>query len=169
MRRLAGIVALAVAGALLGVACGKQHHGSVTVLPTSTPTQAATPPKVRAPGATVGFITPGIGALEHGPVRVRVRVRGFVLDGTALGKTAAAGHGHLHFTLDNGAYDRPTYSGTDGELAVKLGVEGKYSPAIFPAIVYRGLPKGVHVLEVRLANNDESDTGVGAKTTFIVN
>ena len=54
------------------------------------------------------------------------------------------------------------------QSAVKLGVDGKYSPSVTPTITYTGLPKGKHKLEVYLANNDHSNTGVEGKTTFTV-
>ena len=47
-------------------------------------------------------------------------------------------------------------------------MNGKYSPSVTPKIVYKGLPKGKHTLEVYLANNDHSNTGVEASTSFTV-
>jgi hypothetical protein len=137
--------------------------------PRSIPTQAATPPKVRAPGASVSFITPAIASIQRPHLPVRVRVHGFALDPASIGKTALPGRGHLQFSLDSGTYDRPRYSTGYALLAAQHGLDGRFSLSGSPSIVYRHLPRGVYVLEVRLANNDESDTGVGAKTTFIVN
>ncbi len=51
---------------------------------------------------------------------------------------------------------------------MKLGVDGQYSPSVEPTITYSGLPKGEHTLEVDLANNDHSETGTTASTTFTV-
>jgi hypothetical protein len=68
--------------------------------------------------------------------------------------------------MDEGKDDQPQYSGANGQLAVKLGVQGRYSPSVTPTITYRGLPKGKHKLEVYLANNDHSNTGVEAATSF---
>lgn len=42
------------------------------------------------------------------------------------------------------------------------------SSAVTPKITYKGLPPGEHTLEVHLANNDHSATGVEASTTFTV-
>jgi hypothetical protein len=53
-------------------------------------------------------------------------------------------------------------------LAKKLGVNGKYSPAVEPKITYDGLPKGEHTLTAVLAGNDHSDTGTEASVTFTV-
>jgi plastocyanin len=47
-------------------------------------------------------------------------------------------------------------------------VDGKYSPSVTPSITYRGLPPGKHKLEVYLANNDHSNTGVEAATQFTI-
>ena len=76
--------------------------------------------------------------------------------------------GHVHFSLDGGKYDYPKYSGANGDLAVQLGVDGMYSPATEPSITYSGLPAGEHTLEVDLVNNDHSETGTTASTTFTV-
>ena len=60
------------------------------------------------------------------------------------------------------------YSGANGKLAVKLGVQGKYSPSVKPVITYKGLPTGGYKLEVYVANNDHTNTGAEASTTFKV-
>jgi len=49
---------------------------------------------------------------------------------------------------------------------VKLGVQGKYSPSVTPSITYKGIPAGKHKLEVYLANNDHTNTGVESSTSF---
>ena len=59
-------------------------------------------------------------------------------------------------------------SGANGKLAVTLGVQGKYSPSVTPSITYKGLPPGKHRLEVYLANNDHTNTGVESSTSFTV-
>jgi hypothetical protein len=51
---------------------------------------------------------------------------------------------------------------------VSLGVQGKYSPSVTPSITYKGLPTGKHKLEVYLANNDHTNTGVEGRTSFTV-
>jgi len=89
----------------------------------------------------------------------KVELDGVELDAKAVGKKPQANHGHLHFQLDGGKFDRPKYSGANGALAVKLGTDGKYSPAVAPTITYSNLPEGRHTLKVFVANNDHSDTG----------
>jgi hypothetical protein len=49
-----------------------------------------------------------------------------------------------------------------------LGVEGKFSPSFTRRIIYRNIPPGQHTLVAYLANNDYSNTGVQASTTFTV-
>jgi hypothetical protein len=55
-----------------------------------------------------------------------------------------------------------------GDLAAKLGVDGKYSPSVKPAMTYEQIPPGNHVLEVYLANNNHTDLGVEAEVEFTV-
>jgi hypothetical protein len=158
------IVALAATG------CGsskKSTSNAGTTATTPAATTAKQPPG--APGAKASFVTPKAGStVSGGVVNVKVKVSGFKLAPKAVGQPAMQGEGHLHFAMDGGKYDHPKYSGANGQLAVKLGVDGKYSPSVTPTIVYKGLPKGKHVLEVYLANNDHSNTGVEAKTNFTV-
>lgn len=96
--------------------------------------------------------------MKHG-FTAMVALKNVQLDAKAVGKKPEAAHGHLHFQLDGGRFDHPRYSGPNGALAVKLGTDGKYSPAVAPTITYRNLPKGTHTLKVFVANNDHSDTG----------
>jgi hypothetical protein len=119
-------------------------------------------------GATVSFVSPTDGAMEDNEVTAEVELDGFEINSADVGMAAMPNEGHLHFSLDGGKFDKPKYSGANGELAVKLGVDGKYSPSTEPTITYSGLPKGEHTLEVALANNDHSDTGTTASTTFTV-
>ena len=154
------LVALAVAG------CGssdKKSSDTNAAAPATT-----TEKKTGAPGAKVDFVTPKEGATTGDTVKVKVKLTGFELAPQEVGKPPVAGKGHLHFSLDGGKFDKPKYSGENGKLAVKLGVDGKYSPSVAPTITYKGLPKGKHELEVYLANNDHSDTGVEGKTEFTV-
>jgi len=125
-------------------------------------------PHYGAPGASVAFLQPTQGSTVTQPVRVKVAVTGFKLDATALDKAPKKGRGNLLFSMDNGRFDTPRYSGTNGQLAARLGVAGKYSPAVQPEITYSGLPRGRHTLVVSLANNDLSQTGVRARLTFSV-
>ena len=97
-----------------------------------------------------------------------VALDGVELDAASVGKDAEDGKGHLHFELDGGKYDLPKYSGANGKLAVQLGTDGKYSPAVEPTITYKNLPKGKHVLKVYVANNDHSENGAVAQQTIKV-
>jgi hypothetical protein len=94
---------------------------------------------------------------------VKVAVRGFRLNPMGLDKTPRKGWGNLHFRIDGGKYDTPHYAGANGRLAVRLGVAGKYSPAVTPDITYTGLPPGKYSLVASLANNDLSETGIRAR------
>lgn len=117
---------------------------------------------------SVSFTSPTDGEMASDTVTAEVALENFEIDSVNVGKAVEEGKGHLHFSLDGGEFDTPKYSGANGELAVKLGVDGQYSPAVEPTITYSGLPKGEHTLEVDLANNDHSDTGTTATTTFVV-
>src|SRR5437016_5318519 len=112
-------------------ACGSSKKSSSTASTTATTT--TTPKTVGAPGATVSFVTPKNGATVGNTVAVKVKVSGFKLAPNQVGKAAKQGEGHLHFTMDGGKYDFPKYSGANGKLAVKLGVQGKYSPSVTPS------------------------------------
>jgi hypothetical protein len=123
-----------------------------------------------APGVT--FVTPKPNAVVHaGAVTFQVRLTNFTIDPQDVGKRPIAGKGHLHFQMDGGKYDFPRYSGANGKLAVKLGIQGKYSPSVAPTITYKGLPKGWHTLMVMLAKNNHApygNTGATAKVRFMV-
>jgi hypothetical protein len=119
-------------------------------------------------GASVSFISPTDGEMTGDSVTAEVELSGFEIDAVGVGKANEPNKGHLHFSLDGGKYDHPKYSGANGDLAVKLGVDGMYSPSVEPTITYEGLPKGEHTLEVDLANNDHSEAGATASTTFTV-
>jgi hypothetical protein len=116
----------------------------------------------------VSFVSPTDGEMTSDSVTAEVDLEDFEIDTVNVGKAAEDGKGHLHFSLDGGKFDKPKYSGPNGELAVKLGVDGQYSPSTEPKITYSGLPKGEHTLKVDLANNDHSPTGTSATTTFTV-
>jgi hypothetical protein len=118
--------------------------------------------------ANVSFVSPTDGQMTSDSVTAEVDLENFEIDTVNVGKAAEDGKGHLHFSLDGGKFDKPKYSGPNGELAVKLGVDGQYSPSTEPKITYSGLPKGEHTLKVDLANNDHSPTGTSATTTFTV-
>jgi hypothetical protein len=154
------VTSLAAAG------CGSSKKSSSSA-PTPAPPPASSK-KVGAPGAKVTFVSPKAGSSVGSTVTVKVKLSGFKINPMDVGKPAKQGEGHLHFSMDNGKYDLPKYSGANGQLAVKLGVQGKYSPSVAPTITYKGLPKGKHKLEVYLANNDHSNTGVEASVSFTV-
>jgi hypothetical protein len=117
---------------------------------------------------TVTFVSPTEGETTGDTVTAEVELDGFQLDAAGVGMANSPNTGHLHFSLDGGEYDTPEYSGANGKLAVKLGVDGQYSPSTEPTITYEGVPKGEHTLEVDLVNNDHSETGTTASTTFTV-
>jgi hypothetical protein len=118
--------------------------------------------------ASVSFTSPKSGSTVEGTVTANVSLENFELDLAAVGKANEKGKGHLHFALDEGKYDHPKYSGANGKLAVQLGVDGKYSPSVKPTITYKNIPAGKHTLEVYLANNDHSNVGPEAKSSFTV-
>ncbi len=157
---------LAAVGAVaLAAGCGDDDKDKSSSKSESESTKAAQPRKA----ANVSFTAPAEGATVKGStVYARVDLKGFAIDAKDVGKKNVPGKGHLHFSLDGGKFDHPKYSGANGQLAVKLGVDGMYSPSTEPKITYSGLPKGKHTLEVDLANNDHSPTGASATTTFVV-
>ncbi|MGH2963996.1 MAG: hypothetical protein ACRDMH_01260 [Solirubrobacterales bacterium] len=159
-RRALPTFALAACASLAVAACGSSSSSSTP----STSTNTA----VAAPGASVSFVTPKNGSTTSSTVTAKVTVKNFKLAPDQVGKKAVQGEGHLHFSMDGGKYDQPKYSGANGKLAKQLGVAGQYSPSVTPTITYKGLPPGKHTLVVYLANNDHTDTGVQAKTTFTV-
>jgi hypothetical protein len=155
-------VAVLAAAAALGLAACGEDDEETTSASEGTSTTAS------AEDATVEFISPEDGATESDTVTADVEIEGFELAADQVGKPAMDGEGHLHFSLDEGEYDNSKYSGENGKLAEQLGVDGQYSPSTEPTITYEGLPAGEHTLEVYLANNDHTDTGVVAETTFTV-
>jgi hypothetical protein len=156
----------AIAAVLVGLAApaGVSACGSSDG---SSPAGGAGAP-VRAPGAKVRFVTPQEASRVGPTVVAEVKLENFRLAPNKVGKPARQGEGHLHFSLDHGKYDYPKYSGANGREAVKLGSQGKYSPSVAPTITYRNLPTGTHELEVYLANNDHTNTGVATFVSFVV-
>jgi hypothetical protein len=145
------VVAAALLGALLG-SCGDDEGDGVPQLE----------------GAKVAFIAPKDGESYDSTVTARVELDGFELKRGAFGKPPVRGEGHIRFVMDEGYFDEPQFSGSNGDLAKRLGVDGQYSPATVPTITYRALPPGDHTLEVLLVNNDHSETGISAKIKFEV-
>jgi hypothetical protein len=117
---------------------------------------------------SVHFVTPKMAATTGSTVKATVKLANFTLDPQDVGKRDKPHKGHLHFQMDGGKFDYPKYSGANGQLAVKLGIAGKYSPSVTPSITYRHLPKGKHHLIVILANNDHSPAGATASVWFTV-
>lgn len=116
----------------------------------------------------VSFVSPKSGATTSSTVAIKVKLSGFKIDASMVGMKAKAGVGHLHFSVDGGKFDHPKYSGANGALAVKLHVDGKYSPSVTPSITYKHLPKGSHTVKVWLANNDHSPEGASATIKITV-
>ena len=143
-------VPLAVAAALGIAACGDDDEETGSAEP------------------TVSFVSPTDGEMTADSVTAEVEFEGFEIDAANVGKANEANKGHLHFSLDGGEFDKPKYSGANGELAVQLGVDGQYSPSTEPSITYSDLPKGEHTLEVDLVSNNHTETGATASTTFVV-
>jgi hypothetical protein len=164
MRLKAIAVALAGLAALPALAgCGGSGSSNA-----STSSSPMTRKGVGAPGAKVTFITPKEASVQPRTIVARVKLKNFKLAPKQVGKAAKQGEGHLHFALDQGKFDHPKYSGANGRTAVKLGVEGRYSPSTTPSIVYSHIPPGTHELEVYLANNDHTSTGVDRFVSFFV-
>ena len=120
--------------ALVLAGCGEKED-TVTA-PASTGASEAP----EAPKSEVSFVTPKDGAKVKAALVCKVKLKNFVIDAKAVGKSPQPGRGHLHFQLDEGKFDLPKYSGPNGRMAVKLGVDGDYSPAVEPNITYRNLP-----------------------------
>jgi len=116
----------------------------------------------------VAFVSPATGTTVSTPVNFTVKLTNFTIDKKDVGKKPIAGKGHLHFAMDKGKFDFPKYSGANGALAVTLGTQGKYSPALAPTITYKGLPKGKHTLVVYLANNNHTNVGPKASVSVTV-
>jgi hypothetical protein len=160
------LLCAASGAALLLAGCGDEERSSETGSTTTAPAAEAT--ATDAPKATVEFLTPEDGSTVGSRFTAKVKLANFIIDVDAVGKSPQPGRGHLHFQLDGGRFDIPEHSGANGDLAKKLGVDGKYSPAGAPEITYEEIPPGKHKLEIYLANNNHTDTGVEAETEFTV-
>lgn len=167
-RNHALLPALAAVAAVAVAATGCGGHDRAKGGHPPRPGTARANAHVGAPGATLRVVSPARGATVRGPVVVQVVVRGFRLDARHLDQAPRKGRGHLQFRLDGGRFDRARYSGASGRLAARLGVAGRFSPAVRPTITYQRIPAGRHTLVVSLANNDLSETGVRARTVFMV-
>jgi hypothetical protein len=130
--------------------------------------QSVDAPQANPDKGEVRFLTPTKGAKTGPTVTAKVALKHFEIAPNAVGQAPRFGQGHLHFTMDGGKYDQPRYSGANGLIGKKLGVNGKYSPALAPTITYRHLPPGKHELVVALANNNHTSVGVNATAKFTV-
>jgi hypothetical protein len=110
----------------------------------------------------------GVVSPQPSTVPVVVEVTNFKLSPADFGKAPVKGEGHLFFSMDHGKFDHPAYSGANGRLAAKIGVEGKYSPSVTPRITYKNLPSGNHTVVVYLVSNDNKKLGPSAKLVFPV-
>jgi hypothetical protein len=158
-----GMTCAAAAAALAVAGCNSSGGGGTT---SSAPAKKGNGPT--APEATVKLVAPKDGGTVGSKFTAKVELKNFTSDKADVGKSPILGKGHLHFQLDGGKFDFPKYSGANGKLAKKLGVDGKYSPSLAPTITYTGIPPGTHKLEVYLANNNHTDTGVETETDFTV-
>jgi hypothetical protein len=161
LKPLAAILALAVVG------CGAAQRHVPTELPSHLPI-ASTPTPARAPGASVRFLTPAADSVQPATFTARVSVGRFILQDAQAGDDPLARHGHLHFIFDGGRYDQPQFSGANGREALRLGVNGYYSPAYDPTITYKHIPPGEHTLEVELVNRNDTPTDIRATIHFSV-
>lgn len=158
------LITTAAAGIMtVGLVAGCGGDSASTPAATNTTTTATA---MAAP--MVSFSTPTDGAEVAGTFTAKVDISEFMLSADKVGMQAKDGEGHIHFSLDEGKFDQPKYSGANGELAKQLGTAGKYSPSVEPMITYAGIPAGRHTLKVWLANNDHSDTGYTSTVTFTV-
>jgi hypothetical protein len=163
LKRVAPVAVLVVAVGASGCGSDKKSSSSASTTPKAQQQQ------IKGPKIGVAFTKPKPGSsVSGGKVVATVKLKNFKLDPKAVGKPPQPGKGHVHFSMDNGKFDFPKYSGANGKLAKKLGVQGKYSPSVTPSITYKGLPKGKHTLQVQLANNDHSNAGASAKVSFKV-
>src|SRR5947209_2690155 len=127
------VLAIAIAG------CGSSNKKSSTGAQQSagTPTATAT---TSQPNSSIKFTSPKDGATVGSTVKATVALKNFVIDPRAVGQAPRPGRGHLHFVMDGGKLDFPKYSGANGVLGKKLGVNGHYSPALAPTITYQHVP-----------------------------
>jgi hypothetical protein len=162
------LLVLSAAAVLALAGCGNEKRTESTSGTTTASTGMSMNDAPKDPSSRVSFVAPKDGSTVGPRFTARVKLTDFVIDVKAVGKSPVPGRGHLHFRLDGGRFDIPEHSGENGKLAKQLGVEGKYSPAGTPEITYEKIPPGKHKLEVYLANNNHTLTGVEAEVEFTV-
>jgi len=145
------------------------------------------------PGAPeIEVVAPKNGSIQQGQaVVVMVKVSNFQLAPGKFGKAPELREGHLRFSLNRlpdcvdpaklavalasplssgrlvgRSYDYPKWAGPNGELALKIGTAGLYSPATKPEIYYHRLPTGLYRLSIILAQNDGLATPYHAISFF---
>jgi hypothetical protein len=158
---------LCVAAALALASCGGDDSSDDTAGSTQAPAPS-TSAETGAPGASATFVAPKEGSTAGDEFTAKVKIENFEINPDAVGKSPVPGQGHLHFQIDGGRYDVPANAGANGQLAAKLGVDGKYSPSLETHITYSKIPPGKHKLVCFLANNNHTPTGVQATTEFTV-
>jgi hypothetical protein len=159
---------LTIAAVLAGTAAAAAGCGSSSEDSNRGSSQSSDVPQADPAKGEVHFLAPAAGAKTGPTVTAKVALKDFEISPSTVGQAPRLGQGHLHFTMDGGKYDQPKYSGKNGLLGKKLGVSGKYSPALAATITYRHLPPGKHELVVALANNNPTNVGVDAKVKFTV-
>jgi hypothetical protein len=92
-------------------------------------------------GASVRFLAPSPDVAVSSTFSARVSIAGFHIM-RRQDASSQLRDGHLGFALDDGRFDQPRYSGTNGRMALRFGVNGFYSPAYAPGITYMHIPKG---------------------------
>jgi hypothetical protein len=132
----------------------------------TSPEPGKTSPRTRPRGVpSIIFETPGDEGAKS-TFTALVRVTGVKLSEAAIGKRNVSGQGHLHFILDGGKYDSPTYSSAAPELFRKEHSVGKFSPSGEPSMTYRNIPPGEHTLEAVLVHNNNRGKKYVASTGF---
>jgi hypothetical protein len=95
---------------------------------------------------TLAITAPAAASDQYDAVDVTYTVTDFVLDAGALGGANAAGHGHVHYYLDN------EYQDATADQTIHLA----------------GLSAGEHTVAIKLAENDHTELGIEQSVTFTV-
>jgi hypothetical protein len=176
----AAVVALALVLVLGGNDQGPKHGRSAFVA---------------APGEpSVDIVSPRNGERQTShAVVVRVQVHNFRLAPRHFEGEPEIGEGYLRFALNRvpdcvdprklaramnsplgrgrligASFDYPRYSGPNGELAMRIGAAGSFSPATRPVIFYHALPAGFYRVIVSLAADNGGSTPYHSVVNFQV-